>query len=196
MFYSKVMDKWRLICRSRSEVNYIWHTFSCSVSSVPDMKKIHEELQMPQIRQGTATCGGDGGLNKKEGFRKLNQTLTVQSVSTRCRSHIVSIIPADVPATKALGHLQVWCWLRFELLLELRTPHGGQKWVILSVWFNFRKPSFTVKFLYKRLNQSRVPQPVFEILRIQNFTSYEPDHWPRYLKVGNIIEPLLSSYMY
>ena len=37
----------------------------------------------------------------------VTNPLKVQSVSTRCRSHIVSIIPADVPATKALGHLQV-----------------------------------------------------------------------------------------
>ena len=81
----------------------------------------------------------------KRVFGNWTNPLKVQSVSTRCRSHIVSIIPADVPATKALGHLQVWCWLRFELLLELRTPHGGQKWVILSVWFNFRKPSFYIQ---------------------------------------------------
>ena len=37
--------------------------------------------------------------------------LKIQSISTRCRFHIVGIIPDDVPATKALGHLQVWCWL-------------------------------------------------------------------------------------
>ena len=46
--------------------------------------------------------------------RNWANPLKVQLVSARCRFHRVSIIPADVPASKVLGHLQVWCWLRFD----------------------------------------------------------------------------------
>ena len=68
--------------------------------------------------------------------------LKVQLTLVCCKSHIVNIIPADVSVTKALGQLQVWCWLRFDKLLVLLAPHGCQNSVILRKWFKFREPPF------------------------------------------------------
>ena len=58
--------------------------------------------------------------------------LTVQLVSTHC---IASVIVADVPATKVLGHIHVCSWLRFDYFLDFHSTSKVNE--ALGQWFNF-----------------------------------------------------------